>query len=70
MEQRATGALALWHKKVKNSEKLSKSIVETMNFFKLIARAVNLLICSSLIRSFWSNQLSDCEQFAQIAQDK
>ena len=33
-------------------------------------RAGNLLICSSLIRSFRSNQMSDCEGFAQIAQDK
>ena len=33
-------------------------------------RAGNLLIRSSLIRSFCSNQMSDCERFAQIAQDK
>ena len=36
-------------------------------------RAGNSLICSSLIcsfRSFCSNQMSDCERFAQIAQDK
>ena len=33
-------------------------------------RAGNLLIRSSLIRSFRSNQMSNCEQFAQIAQDK
>ena len=33
-------------------------------------RAGNLLICSSLIRSFCSNQMSDCERFAQITQDK
>ena len=30
----------------------------------------NIFICSSLIRSFRSNQMSDCERFAQIAQDK
>ena len=34
------------------------------------ARAGNLLIRSSLICSFCSNQMSDCERFAQIAQDK
>ena len=28
------------------------------------------LIAHSLILSFRSNQMSDCEQFAQIAQDK
>ena len=33
-------------------------------------RAGNSLICSSLIRSFCSNQMSDCERFAKIAQDK
>ena len=30
----------------------------------------HLLIAHSLIRSFRSNQMSDCERFAQIAQDK
>ena len=34
------------------------------------SRAGNLLIRSSLIGSFCSNQMSDCEQFAQIVQDK
>ena len=29
-----------------------------------------MLIRSSLINSFRSNQMSDCERFAQIAQDK
>ena len=33
-------------------------------------RAGNSLICSSLIRSFCSNQMNDCERFAKIAQDK
>ena len=33
-------------------------------------RAGNLLICSSLICSFCSTQMSYCERFAQIAQDK
>ena len=33
-------------------------------------RAGNSLICSSLICSDRSNQISDCEQFAQIAQDR
>ena len=28
------------------------------------SRAGNLLICSSLVRSFCSNQMSDCERFA------
>ena len=32
-------------------------------------RAGNSLICSSLIRSFCSNQMSDRERYAQIAQD-
>ena len=32
--------------------------------------AGNWLIGSSLIRSFCSNQMSDCESFAEIAQDK
>ena len=36
----------------------------------VITRAGNLPICSSLIRSFCSNQISDCERFAQIAKDK
>ena len=29
-----------------------------------------LLLAHLLIRSFYSNQMSDCERFAQIAQDK
>ena len=33
-------------------------------------RAGNLLIRTSLICSFFSNQISDCERFPQIAQDK
>ena len=36
----------------------------------LFLRAGNLLIRSSLICSFCSNQMCDCELFAQIAQDK
>ena len=36
----------------------------------LAFRAGNSLICSSVIRSDRSNQMSDSEQFAQIAQDK
>ena len=39
-------------------------------YIALFIRAGNSLICSSLIRSFRSNQMSDCEQFAQIAQYK
>ena len=35
-----------------------------------IGRAGNSLIRSLLIRSFRSTQMSDCERFAQIAQDK
>ena len=31
-----------------------------------VVRAGNSLICSSLIRSFRSNQMSDCERFAQV----
>ena len=38
--------------------------------FYLFNRAGNLLIWSSLIRSFRPNQMSDCERFAQIALDK
>ena len=45
---------------------------------RVYCRAGNSLICSSLIRSFahslirsfCSNRMSDCEGFAQIAQDK
>ena len=35
-----------------------------------LTRAGNSLIRSSLIHSFRSNQMSNCERFAQIAQDK
>ena len=38
--------------------------------FSIPDRAGNLLVRASLIRSFPSNQMSDCERFAQIAQDK
>ena len=41
-----------------------------MNQLLVFSRAGNLLICSSLIRSFHLNQMSVYERFAQIAQDK
>ena len=41
-----------------------------LSFRRAKGRAGNSLICSSLIRSFRSNQMRDCERFAQIAQEK
>ena len=45
-------------------------MMEIIRENELWVRAGNSLIRSSLIHSFCSNQMSDCERFAQITQDK
>ena len=56
-----------------NLWKISQIFIKIGDFTSALSisiRAGNLLIPSSLISSFCSNQMSNCEQFAQITQDK
>ena len=47
-----------------------ESVVSQKNCTVQFVRAWNSLICSSLIRSFCSRQMSDRERIAQVAHDK
>ena len=55
---------ARWGDREEESEEMKEREEEGVD------RAGNSLICSSLILSDRSNQMSDCERFARIAGDK
>ena len=62
--------IASWMLNIKH-HRFDKWRVVGWPLFRMVKyRAGNLLIRSLLIRSFCSNQMSDCERFAQITQDK
>ena len=60
----------LWKEKNQGWEFTHSLIAHLLIRSSLIRSFAHLLIAHSLVRSFRSNQMSHCEHFAQIAQDK